>query len=70
MIIEEELNIGSKKFIKKYSDNKKFIKQTKTGLLYEEAVDRAELHLDYEETDLDLNDTETASAINLEILNS
>lgn len=54
MIKEEKLIINNKEFIKRFSDNGKYIKKVGTNEEYAEAVDLIEKNFEYEETDRDI----------------
>lgn len=54
MIKEEKLIINNKEFIKRFSDNGKYIKKVGTNEEYAEAVDLIEKEFEYEETDRDI----------------
>lgn len=54
MIKEEKLIINNKEFIKRFSDNGKYIKKAGTNEEYVEAVDLIEKEFEYEETDKDI----------------
>ncbi len=52
MIIQEEIEISGREFIKTYSDKGVFIKGGVPDGLYAEAIDPKELGRTYEETDI------------------
>lgn len=56
MLIKEELIIDNVEFIRTYSDKHCYIKGGEPVGLYEEAIDLAELHREYEETDIPIDD--------------
>ncbi len=51
MIVIETLTINNKPFIHTYSDNGYRIKQNGTGIIYDDAIDPAEMGRTYTETD-------------------
>lgn len=62
MLIKEELTIDGKIFIRTYSDKRCYIRGGDPVGLYEEAIDLAELHREYEETDIPIGeDTDEAT---------
>lgn len=68
MIVEEKINYENEEYIKHYSDAHKYIRQIETGLLFEEAEDRADSNYSYVESEIDLDDSEQALNHNLDIL--
>ena len=54
MIKEEKMIINNKEFIKRFSDDGKYIKKVGTNEEYVEAVDLIEKNFEYEETDRDI----------------
>lgn len=67
MIKEEKLIINNKEFIKRFSDNGKYIKKVGTNEEYAEAVDLIEKEFEYEETDRDIEIPEEKSEESLEM---
>ena len=49
MIVKEQIRIGSRDFIRTYSDANRFVVNVETGAEYVEAYDPAELHREYTE---------------------
>lgn len=54
MIIQEIVNINDMQFTHTYSSNNKYIKQTETGAVYNEAYDTMFRTFHYVETDKDI----------------
>ena len=67
MIKEEKLIINNKEFIKRFSDNGKYIKKVGTNEEYAEAVDLIEKNFEYEETDRDIERPEEKLEKSLEM---
>ena len=67
MIKEEKLIINNKEFIKRFSDNGKYIKKVGTNEEYAEAVDLIEKNFEYEETDRDIERPEEKLEESLEM---
>ena len=67
MIKEEKLIINNKEFIKRFSDNGKYIKKVGTNEEYAEAVDLIEKEFEYEETDRDIERPEEKLEKSLEM---
>ena len=67
MIKEEKLIINNKEFIKRFSDNGKYIKKAGTNEEYVEAVDLIEKEFEYEETDRDIERPEEKLEKSLEM---
>ena len=67
MIKEEKLIINNKEFIKRFSDNGKYIKKVGTNEEYAEAVDLIEKEFEYEETDRDIERPEEKLEESLEM---
>ena len=67
MIKEENLIINNKEFIKRFSDNGKYIEKVGTNEEYAEAVDLIEKEFEYEETDKDIERPEEKLEESLEM---
>ena len=67
MIKEEKLIINNKEFIKRFSDDGKYIKKVGTNEEYAEAVDLIEKNFEYEETDRDIERPEEKLEESLEM---
>lgn len=61
MIIKENIEIGSKEFVKQYSDSGFYIERD--GVRYSEAIDPSELGRTYTETDEPISPTEEPDEI-------
>ena len=61
MIIQEEIEISGREFIKTYSDKGVFIKGGVPDGLYAEAIDPKELGRTYEETDMPIPEDDEPS---------
>lgn len=59
MIVTETVFINDKQFVKKYSDQNKYIECD--GIMYSEAFDLAELKKEYTETDILIETTNEAA---------
>ena len=67
MIKEEKMIINNKEFIKRFSDDGKYIKKVGTNEEYVEAVDLIEKNFEYEETDRDIERPEEKLEKSLEM---
>lgn len=63
MIVTETVTINGKEFVKTYSDEKRYIVQDGTGILYTEAIDPASADRTYTEGEVMESETEFASEI-------
>lgn len=54
MLIKEKVIINGKEFIHHYSDTNKYIKQVRSGNLYDHAYDTTSVKYIYEETELEI----------------
>ena len=54
MLVKEKVVINGKEFIHHYSDANKYIKQVRTGNLYDDAYDLTSVKYIYEETELEI----------------
>ena len=54
MLVKEKVIINGKEFIHHYSDTNKYIKQVRTGNLYDDAYDTTSVKYIYEETNIDI----------------
>ena len=61
MLIKEEITIDGVIFIRTYSDKHCYIRGGDPVGLYEEALDLKELHMEYEETDIPIDETDEAT---------
>lgn len=54
MLVKETVIINGKEFIHHYSDANKYIKQVRTGHLYDDAYDPTNVRYVYKETEIEI----------------
>lgn len=55
-LVQENVKIRKRNFLRSYSDSEKMIRKKETGVLYAEALDLVPCSFTYEETDISIEE--------------